>query len=93
MEAEILSALTQFGVAGMVCAMWLIERRSSAKHEQQIHEAHESLIGQMADRGVLIEIIRDNTRALSMLESGQRGMIDALTGRWSSGAVQGGEKC
>jgi len=85
METELLSAVTQFGVAGMVCAMWLIERRASAKREQQINEAHEKLIGQMDDRAALIEVIRDNTRALCLLEAGQRGLVDALSGR--SGTV------
>lgn len=81
METEVIGALTQFGVAGMICAMWLIERRSSAKMEQQIHEAHAKLIGQINERAALIEVIKDNTRALSLLEAGQRGLLDALSGR------------
>ncbi len=85
METELLSAVTQFGVAGMVCGMWLIERRASAKREQQINEAHEKLITQMDDRAALIGVIRDNTKALCLLEAGQRGLVDALSGR--SGSV------
>jgi len=89
METEVLGALTQFGVAGMVCAMWLIERRASFKREQQINEAHTELIGRIEDRSVLIEVIRENTRALSMLEAGQRGRGDVLSGRAVSGSVRG----
>ncbi len=89
MDTEVLSALTQFGVAGMVCAMWLIERRASGKREQQITEAHEKLIGQIEDRAVLIEVIRENTRALSLLEAGQRGLMNVLSGRGGSGGVSG----
>ena len=81
METEVLSALTQFGVAGMVCAMWLIERSASGKREQDIREAHAALIGQIEERAALIEVVRDNTRALSMLEAGQRGLVDVLSGR------------
>ncbi|MBO6512538.1 MAG: hypothetical protein JJ974_01060 [Phycisphaerales bacterium] len=81
METEVIGALTQFGVAGMVCAMWLIERRASAKMEQQINETHAKLISQIDERAALIEVIRENTRALSMLEAGQRGLLDALSGR------------
>ena len=81
MEMEVLSALTQFGVAGMVCAMWLIERSASGKREQEIREAHAALIGQIEERAALIEVVRDNTRALSMLEAGQRGLVDVLSGR------------
>jgi len=86
-DTEVLSALTQFGVAGMVCAMWLIERRASSIRERQISEAHARLIGQLDDRAALIQVIQENTRALSMLEAGQRGLIDALSGRGGSGAV------
>jgi len=89
METEVLGALTQFGVAGMVCAMWLIERRASFKREQQINEAHAELIGKIEDRSVLIEVIRENTRALSLLEAGQRGLVDVLSGRSVSGAIKG----
>jgi type II secretory pathway predicted ATPase ExeA len=81
METEVLSAFTQFGVAGMVCAMWLIERRASGKREQQINEAHQKLISQLEERSALLEVVRDNTRALSMLEAGQRGLVDVLAGR------------
>lgn len=81
METEVIGALTQFGVAGMVCAMWLIERRASAKMEQQINETHAKLIGQIDERAALIEVIRENTRALCLLEAGQRGLLDALSGR------------
>tara|TARA_R110000868_G_scaffold119469_2_gene317010 strand:+ start:351664 stop:351939 length:276 start_codon:yes stop_codon:yes gene_type:complete len=85
METEVLSALTQFGVAGMVCAMWLIERRASSIRERQISEAHARLIGQLDDRTALIAVIKENTRALSMLEAGQRGLIDVLAGRVGAG--------
>lgn len=88
METEVLSALTQFGVAGMVCAMWLIERRASGKREQQITEAHSKLVGQIEERAALIEVIRDNTRALALLEAGQRGLLDVLSGRSVSGGVR-----
>ncbi len=89
METEIIGAVTQFGVAGMVCAMWLIERRASAHRERQITEVHEKLIGQIDDRVVLIEVVRENTQALCLLEAGQRGLVDALSARSVSGSVRG----
>jgi hypothetical protein len=81
METEVLGALTQFGVAGMVCAMWLIERRASGMRERQITESHTKLIGQIDDRAALVEVIKENTRALSLLEAGQRGLLDVISGR------------
>ena len=84
MEAEVMGAMTQFGVAGLVCWMWLSERRASAERERQITEAHTKLIRQDDGQRVLIEVVRENTKAMASLEAGQRGLgaaIDRLGGR------------
>ncbi|MDF1808923.1 MAG: hypothetical protein P1U42_04430 [Phycisphaerales bacterium] len=78
MEAEIIASFTQFGVAGLVCWMWLSERRASSERERQITEAHTKLIRQNEDHAALIEVIRDNTKAMASLESGQRGLVRVI---------------
>ncbi len=78
MEAQVMGAMTQFGVAGLVCWMWLSERRASAERERQITEAHTKLIRQDEGQRVLIEVVRENTRAMAALESGQRGLGEAI---------------
>jgi len=78
METEIVGALTQFGVAGLVCWMWLSERRASAERERQITEAHTKLIRQDEGQRALIEVIRENTKAMASLEAGQRGLVGAI---------------
>lgn len=78
MEAEVMGALTQFGVAGLICWMWLVERRASADRERQISEAHRAIIEQRDERDGLIEVVRENTRALAMLEGSQRELIGAI---------------
>ena len=78
MDAEIMSALTQFGAAGLICWMWLVERRASADRERQITEAHKAIIQQRDERDGLIEVVRENTRALAMLEGSQRELIGAI---------------
>ena len=86
MDAEIMSALTQFGVAGLICWMWLVERRASAERERQISETHRALMQQREQREGLIEVVRDNSRAMTALEVGQRelvGAIDRLGREWS----------
>lgn len=89
MEREVLDILVQFGAAGLMGAMWLIERRASAKRESQLSTAHERILTQIEERGALIEVVRDNTRALALLEAGQRGIAEALrSGR--PGAADGG---
>lgn len=83
MDTEIVGAMTQFGVAGLVCWMWLVERRASGERERQISEAHRALMQQRDERAALIEVVRDNTRAMTALEVGQRelvGVIERLRG-------------
>ena len=78
MEAEIMGAMTQFGVAGLVCWMWLSERRASADRERQITEAHTKLIRQDEGHRVLIEVVRENTKAMAGIEGGQRELGAAI---------------
>ncbi len=78
MDAEIMGALTQFGVAGLVCWMWLTERRASSERERQISETHRALMQQRDEREGLIEVVRDNTRAMTALEVGQRGLAGVI---------------
>lgn len=78
MEAEVMGALTQFGVAGLVCWMWLSERHASADRERQITEAHTMLLRKSDEQIALIEVIRDNTKAMASLEAGQRGLVGVI---------------
>ena len=78
MDAQIMGAMTQFGVAGLVCWMWLSERHASADRERQITEAHTKLISSADQQSALIEVVKDNTRAMAALEVGQRGLVNAI---------------
>ena len=79
MEAR-LAALAQFGVAGLVCWMWLAERRAAGVRERQVSELHERLMRERRETDVLIAALGDNTRALASLEACQRGLV-AMLGR------------
>jgi hypothetical protein len=78
MDTEMMSAMTQFGVAGLICWMWLTERRASGDRERQISEAHRALMEQRDEREGLVEVVRDNTRAVTALELGQRELTGAI---------------
>jgi len=78
MDAEIMGALSQFGVAGLICWMWLVERRASADRERQISETHRVLMQQREEQDGLVEVVRDNTRAMTALEVGQRELVAAI---------------
>ena len=72
MEVEAVSSLTQFGIAGLVGCMWIVERRAASVRER------------------LVQALRDNTRALTALEVGQRGIAEALRGLGGPVRVDGG---
>ncbi|MBX3359691.1 MAG: hypothetical protein KF745_14825 [Phycisphaeraceae bacterium] len=78
MEAEVASAVAQFGVAGLVGWMWLSERRSAAAREQQLGEAHQRLMENRQQLSVLIAALDQNTRAMTAVELGQRRAVELL---------------
>lgn len=78
MEMEILASLTQFGVAGLVGFMWVVERRAAGDRERQLEETHARLMQEQTQLSVLMQMLRDNTRVLTALEVGQRGVLSML---------------
>lgn len=90
METEIAAAVTQFGVAGLIGWMWITERRASAAREKQIGELHDRIMRERTELEVLVTALKENTRALSALETGQRGLV-ALLGRVWPGRPEASE--
>ena len=67
--------LTSFGVAGLMGAMWLWERRTSRQREQQLDEAHARIV---SDRVQLIDVVRHNTEVMSRLCTTQEQLVREL---------------
>ena len=78
MEAEIASAIAQFGAAGLIGWMWLMERRSAAERERQVAEAHRRVVDESRQVDVLVGVVEQNTRALASLERGQSELVRVL---------------
>lgn len=74
-----METLTQFGVAGLIAAMWLVERRASAAREKQLTEAHDRLAESRTHLDALLLVVKDNTRAIAALEAAQRALADAVS--------------
>jgi hypothetical protein len=74
MPPELLTTLTQFGVAGLIGWMWLAERKAAG----QLTESHRRIVGQGEDRAALVEALRDCTRAMVALECAQRALVAAV---------------
>lgn len=86
MPESIFLTLTQFGAAGLIGALWLFERRHAAQRERQLDEAHRRLMADERELAALLEVIKENTRAINALELSQRRMvrlIRSLNGRVS----------
>lgn len=70
MDPTLLSSLTPFGAAGLIAFLWLTERKSSG--ERQLNEAHDRLVRHRSELSLLVNVVRENTRALTALEASLR---------------------
>lgn len=78
MPPDLTAALAQCGAAGLIGWMWLAERRAAAARDRQLSQLHDRLIQERLSLSTLVSVVRDNTRALSALESGQRAIASAM---------------
>ena len=76
MDQELLTILTQFGPAGLIGLLWIIERRHAAVRERQLSESHGKIMVQDQTLDATIGVIKENTRAIVALEQTQRHLID-----------------
>jgi hypothetical protein len=70
--------LAHFGVAGLMGAMWLWERRTSQKREQQLDESHTRILGDRVQLEQLIALVRDNTESMQRLAGAQEQLAHQL---------------
>jgi len=71
MPIDSLESLTQFGVAGLMGALWVYERFLSRRRDQPLTEAHHKLIAQREQLQVLLRLVHRNTRAIERFEQTQ----------------------
>jgi len=72
-EMRLLSEAASFGAAGLMGAMWLWERAGARQREKQIDEAHHRILGDRVALGQLIEVVRQNSEALTRLSERLKG--------------------
>ena len=77
---ESIQPFVDFGVAGLMGALWVWERAHSRKRERQLTEAHARLMARDHQLAVLIRLVRQNTKALVSFERLQVRMCDVLEG-------------
>ena len=92
MTEQIATTLTQFGAAGLIGLLWLLERRHASHREQQIDEAHRRITSQSTHLNALLTVIKENTRAINTLQQGQQRLIGLLERLGKVSGTTGSEK-
>ncbi len=72
------AALTQFGAAGLIGLLWILERRHAATRDRQLDEAHAVIVDRDQRIEALLTVIKENTAAINRLEQIQRRLIGIL---------------
>lgn len=87
MTGEVLGEMAQFGAAGLIALMWLSERRSAASREARLVEAHGRLMEQREQLTALLDVVSENTRAMTALEASQRTLSKMVDEQRARGAA------
>lgn len=78
LDPQSFDSLTQFGVAGLMGALWLWERLYSRRRERELTQAHERLIAQHEELRELITLVQRNTAAIERFEQTQARFTEVL---------------
>ena len=78
MTETALSILSEFGAAGLIGVLWIIERRAATARERELREAHGRIMHQQRALDALLEVVRENTRAMTALEQTQRRVVELI---------------
>lgn len=78
LDVQSIDSLTQFGVAGLMGALWLWERLYSRRREQELTQTHERLIAQHEELKELIALVQRNTAAIERFEQTQARLTDVI---------------
>ena len=73
-----LDSVASLGAAGLMGAMWLWERRTSQKREQQLDEAHFRIMGDGVQLEQLMLVVRQNAEAFARLCTTQDQLLRQL---------------
>ena len=78
MLLDALTSFTQFGVAGLMGALWVWERMLSRRREAQLNAAHQRIVRQKQELAVLMRMMRRNTQTIERFERTQEQLYKLL---------------
>lgn len=68
---DLIQALSQFGVAGLMGTLWVWERSMSRKRETQLNATHTQLIDERLQLKEFMRLVHRNTRAIERFDQTQ----------------------
>ena len=77
-ESAAVPDLASLGAAGLMGAMWLWERQTSRRRDQQLDESHQRILGDRVQLDQLIGVLRENAQALARLCTTQETLLREL---------------
>lgn len=92
MPIDSIEPLTQFGVAGLMGALWVWERALSRKRERELSEAHDRMLRHQEQLKVIVDLVERNTEAIDRFEATQEclvGLLEKVHDQMHRTAVQG----
>ena len=78
MTQEILEPLSQFGIGGLMGALWVWERWLSRRREQELSQAHERIMQERQAFSELVALVRQNSHALERFDQTQQQLKAVL---------------
>ncbi|MEM6333753.1 MAG: hypothetical protein AAF823_10490 [Planctomycetota bacterium] len=76
-----LESLSQFGVAGLMGVLWVVERFYSRRRESQLDHAHRDLVRRRDQVELLVRLVQRNTAVIERFHATQR-RLHATLERW-----------
>jgi hypothetical protein len=65
----LVDGVASLGAAGIMGAMWLVERRASQKRDDQLSQTHQRILADRDSIESLVTLVRQNTEALTRLSA------------------------
>ncbi len=72
---------TQFGVAGLMGALWWWERKCSRQRDDQLTEAHHAILAQREHLQAILDALEGNTQVIAQFTAVQNAILQALKTR------------
>lgn len=75
---SLLESISQFGVAGLMGVLWVVERLNSRRRETQLDEAHHELVRRRDEIELLTRLVQRNTIVIERFHATQKHLHRTL---------------